>query len=171
MPGTGNMSALTDRERCDLLSAIGWLELGNASEALAELGQLPAESRVQPDVLEVEWSILARLARWQEAVEVAETLVTATPKRASGWLDRSYALHELKRTAEAMLLLLPAAKRFPKHCTIPYNLACYACVLGDHESASKWLTKAMSLGGAEKIKLQALEDPDLAAMRDEIRRL
>jgi hypothetical protein len=47
---------------------------------------------------------------------------------------------------------------------IPYNLACYAAQLGDLVAAGDWLAQAFKLGNAKEIKLQALEDPDLAPL-------
>jgi hypothetical protein len=42
-----------------------------------------------------------------------------------------------------------------------YNLACYECQLGRLELAKEWLEKAFKLGDAKKMKLAALDDPDL----------
>ena len=50
--------------------------------------------------------------------------------------------------------------RFRDESLIWYNLACYACVLGDMARTRKMLDKAIELGG-DKVKLQALDDPDL----------
>jgi hypothetical protein len=58
---------------------------------------------------------------------------------------RSFALHELKRTAEAEVLLLPALERFTDEPTIPYNLACYACVLSRVEEARRLLERAIEV--------------------------
>jgi hypothetical protein len=60
-------------------------------------------------------------------------------------------------------------KRFPKNETIPYNLACYECQLGDLEAARDWLRRAMKLKKPEALKEQALEDQDLKPMWPEIR--
>ena len=89
----------------------------------------------------------------------------------SGWVDRSYSLHELRRTQEAREALLPALKKFPDASLIPYNLACYACQLGDPVEARHWLRKAIARGEKDEIKLLALNDPDLSALRDEISKL
>lgn len=42
-----------------------------------------------------------------------------------------------------------------------YNLACYECQLGRMEQAKLWLEKAFTLRDPKKIKLMALDDPDL----------
>ena len=62
-------------------------------------------------------------------------------------------------------------ERFPKVPTIPYNLACYACQLGNLEEARQWLAKAIKIRSTEEIKQMALADPDLQPMWDEIKKL
>jgi hypothetical protein len=52
-----------------------------------------------------------------------------------------------------------------------YNLACYECKLGRLEQAKSWLEKAFELGDPKKIKLMALEDPDLEPLWREIGRI
>jgi Flp pilus assembly protein TadD len=80
----------------------------------------------------------------------------------------AYALHEQKRTQEAWNVLLPVADKFPDDATIRYNLACYACQLGRLDQARAWLEKAFALGNARKMKLMALEDPDLRPLWEKI---
>ena len=67
--------------------------------------------------------------------------------------------------------LLPAVKKFPEASLIPYNLACYACQLGDPAEARQWLRKAIARGERDEIKRLALNDPDLAVLREEIAQL
>jgi hypothetical protein len=86
------------------------------------------------------------------------------PDDSFGHIRLAFALHELKRTREAMDALLAVADKFPEQWEIPYNLACYSCQLDDMIAARDWLAKAFAVGGAENIKLQALEDPDLAPL-------
>ena len=83
------------------------------------------------------------------------------PEDPLAWVHRSFALHELKRTAEARDNLLRVVDRFPNDGTMRYNLACYECQLGNLERARGWLDKAFQLPDAAKLKLAALEDPDL----------
>ena len=79
-------------------------------------------------------------------------------------IPASLALHELKRTQEAFDVLSPVAVKFPTDPTIPYNLACYTCQLGDLVAARDWLAQAFRLGNAMEIKGRATEDPDLAPL-------
>jgi tetratricopeptide (TPR) repeat protein len=88
-------------------------------------------------------------------------MVALIPNEPVGWINRSYALHQLKRTREAWESLLPASQKFPENLTIAYNLACFACQLGHMDEASKWLKKAMKMADSNQVQLVALEDPDL----------
>jgi predicted Zn-dependent protease len=154
-------------------AAVGWLELGNLTEAEAELGHISAAARNHPDVLEVRWLISAEQQRWQEALEVARCLVTAAPKRSSGWLHQAYALRRVPQGSlqQAWDALLPAYEKFPKVSTIAYNLACYACQLDQLDTARTWLKRAMAIGGKERIQSMALTDADLKPLWEEIKKL
>lgn len=164
------MSLLEPPDTHHLLAAAGWLELGNAAEALAELDRIAPACRTLPEVLEVRWSAHAHAKAWDVCLNVASSLIERAPERPAGWIDRSFALHEMKRTQEAWDGLLPAATRFPKHPIIAYNLACYACQSGRLDEARDWLKKAIRLGGDSDIRKMAQEDPDLAPLHPEIAR-
>ena len=153
-----------------LNAAIGWMELGNPSEALAELDQLPAASCKHPDVLEVRWLVSAELGRWNEGLKVADLLVEIAPERSTGWLHRAYALRRVDNGGlqQAWDALLPIVPKFPKEPTISYNLSCYACQMHQLDAARVWLKRAFSAGRKEHIKKMALEDPDLEPLWPEI---
>jgi tetratricopeptide (TPR) repeat protein len=154
-----------------LKAAQGWLELGNAVEAAAELKRIPTEYSEHAEVLEVHWEIFSQQKRWEDAKAVSDCLVAHHPKLPSGWIGRSYSLHELGRTSEALQSLLPAFDAFPNVAVIPYNLACYNCQLGQTEEAMAWIRKAVSRAGLDSIKSMAAGDRDLAPLRDWIRTL
>jgi len=90
------------------------------------------------------------------------------PEHPFGWLHRSFALHELNRTAEARDNLLTVFDKFPGESILRYNVACYECQLGRLEQAKHWLEKAFKMGNARKMKLAALQDPDLEPLWKEI---
>jgi tetratricopeptide (TPR) repeat protein len=163
------MPKLQPPDTYHLSAAEGWLELGNFHEALSELNLVSKAEQGRVDLLGLRWSISAQLKLWEDCVGIATNILELAPKNVFGWIHRSYALHELKRTIEARDLLQPALKRFPKNETIPYNLACYECQLGDLEAARDWLRRAMKLKKPEALKEQALEDQDLKPMWPEIR--
>jgi predicted Zn-dependent protease len=124
--------------------------------------------RAHPYVLELRWQISAAAKKWHAALDIASTLVQLMPENPFGWIHRSYCLHELKRTQEARDELLPVVEGFPDEAIMRYNLACYECQLGRLRQAKGWLEKAVGLGCASKIKLMALNDPDLEPLWKEI---
>ncbi len=154
-----------------LNAAIGWLGLGDAVEAASELGKIPHNRAAHPDVLEVCWQVFAHQKLWDVALTTAETLVRIAPDRSSGWIDQSFTLHELKRTREAMDRLLEVETQFATIGVISYNLACYACQLGELEDARRWLKQAVKLQGKEVTRQMAMDDVDLKPLRNELEKL
>ncbi len=159
------MRKLEHPDTFHLQAALGWLELGNHLEADQELDNITSEFRAHPDVLEVRLEIYGKARRWEVCVDVANALIKLSPDRHGGWIHRSFALHELKRTQEAYDLLLPAAEQFPKAWTIPYNLACYCAQLGRLDECKAWFTEAMAVD-EQTVKVAAIDDPDLLPLWD-----
>jgi Flp pilus assembly protein TadD len=149
-------------------AAQGWLELDQSSEADLELACISPAGRARPEVLDLRWRIEVARQDWVAATDTASRVVEIAPWLVSGWIHRSYSLHELHRTREAWDLLLPAADRFPTNSIVPYNLACYACQLGDLASARHWLRRTAELKGADELRRMIHDDPDLACLRDEV---
>jgi predicted Zn-dependent protease len=158
------MSEMSPADRHHLQAAQGWLELGNPVEAGAELNRVTPSQRGDPEVQELRWQISAQSRNWNACVDIGKALTQLAPDRVVSWIHHAYALHELKRTQEAFDVLAPIAIKFPSDATIPYNLACYACQLGDLVGARDWLAQAFRLGNAKEIQRQASEDPDLAPL-------
>lgn len=147
-----------------LSSAIGWMELGNPAEAAEELSSLSPLIANRVESLAFKWEVFSKLKRWPECLAIANNLVEIYPLEATGWIDRSFALHELGQTREAYDNLRSVAGRFKTVSTIPYNLACYACQLGDHADAMDWFQKARAIKGEQDWLSIALNDPDLEPM-------
>ena len=160
-------------DRHHFRAAVGWLELGNLSEARAELDCVSGRHRTLPEVLALDSQLLAAGKEWTQAAGVAEAWVEAIPDNPEAWIHRSYALHELGRTQDAWDKLLPAATLFPGISTIAYNLACYACQLSELDAARRWLRRTMTTlqnqGERSSWRLAAQQDPDLKPLWDEIR--
>jgi tetratricopeptide (TPR) repeat protein len=148
-----------------LRAAQGWLDLGNAVEAGSELAQIPPQFHNHPDVLEVRWRICAQTKQWDKCVQIAEVGIQLHPRRPDAWIHRSFALHELKRTQEALDQLRPAADRFSTIWTIPYNIACYCAQLGQLDACQVWLHRAMAIDHDLVMQI-AGEDPDLKPLWD-----
>jgi len=167
------MEPLEPPDTHQLSAAIGWLELGNPAEALGELAGIAAERQNHPDVLEVRWMILAGMSDWERALHAARALVAQEPQRASGWLHQAYALRRVATGGlqAAWEALLPAWEKFPNESIVAYNLACYACQMGELPSARKWLKRAIKAGDRKHIQSLALSDRDLEALWPEISKL
>jgi predicted Zn-dependent protease len=163
------MDFLEPQDAMHLNAAEGWLGLGNCVEANAELEQITPAMRSHPDVLEVRYEFFAKEKRWEACVDIASAIVKLVPESSFGWIHRSFALHELKRTKEALENLLPAADFFPDEITVRFNLACYECVLGNISQAKLRLAEAFNLAinqhCIDEWKSHILNDPDLAPLR------
>jgi tetratricopeptide (TPR) repeat protein len=162
------MKPLEASDAFRLQAAQGWLELGDHVEAAKELESVGPELRDHPVVLKLRWGIYAAQKKWEAALDTAATLIQLEPEDPLGWVQRSYALHEMKRTSEARDSLLRVVDKFPKCATMRYNLACYECQLGRLEQAKIWLEKAFALGELKAMKAAALEDKDLELLWKEI---
>jgi tetratricopeptide (TPR) repeat protein len=160
------MQSLEPPDSIHLRSAQGWVEVGNPTEAAADLARVSPGLCEHPEVLEVRWQLAVQAKRWPEGLAVAECLCRLAPESPFGWIHRSYCLHELKRTREAWDALLPIAERFPKEWLICYNLACYASRLGQLDEAQAWFQRALDRGDPRAINRLASHDPDLIPMRE-----
>jgi len=156
-----------------LSAAVGWLELGNLAEAKAELALIGPGQQNHPDVLKMRWLVCAEEARWEEGLQVARALLQHEPDDSAGWLHQAYALRRVPTGSvqQAWEALLPAFEKFPEEPTIPYNLSCYACQMGQLDAARLWLRRAAAVGGKQKVKQMALDDPDSKPLWEEIKGL
>src|SRR5208282_6199493 len=102
------MNELSLQDQRFLDAAEGWLGLGDHLAANEELEQITPGLRAAPKVLEVRLQIHWAAKQWEACVEIAGALVNLKPDNDYGWIGRSFALHELKRTQEAYDLLLAA---------------------------------------------------------------
>ncbi|HYG24534.1 MAG TPA: tetratricopeptide repeat protein [Verrucomicrobiae bacterium] len=152
-------------------AAEGWLELDVPVEAADEIQQIAPELRLHPEVLNVRWQILARKKDWRNGLVIAGVISRLVPESPVGWIHLSYTLHEMGRTREAWENLSRVAPQFPGDCTIAYNRACYACRLGNLETARDLLRRAMQLGDEGQVKETALSDHDLEPLWRAIREL
>ncbi len=143
-----------------LEAAQGWLYLGDRLEANEELERIRPSLRSHPDVLEVRWQVYAKAEKWDACLDIATAIIKLAPEQADGWLHRSHALHQLKRTQEAFDQLVPLAEKFTKLWTIPYTLVCCCAQLGRFDESEEWLKKAAAIN--EQIGRRLLKDePDL----------
>lgn len=165
------MQPLQPPDTFHLSGALGWLELGNAQEAVEDLEKITPASRSHPEVLEVGWLIYEQSKNWRECLDIAVALIKAEPDDANGYIKRSFALRRvegmgLKAAYEALLEIFP---KFSNNPIIPYNLACYQCQLGNPDRARSLLEEAFQIGNRKRLKHMALADADLEPLWKEIR--
>ena len=167
-------SPVDERDVRLIRAAEGWLELNLPVEAEAELAQLSPGVQAHPLVLKALWQLHAYQHRWTLAHSVAELLVETLPDDVDGWVHRAYAArrNEGGGIQVAWDALRPAVDRFPDESIVPYNLACYACQMGNLDAGRHWLGRARVLASKqnhrEALKHMALSDPDLAPLHLEI---
>lgn len=163
---TDGLENFPEDARRHIQRADGFLDLGMALDARAELDQIPEAFRnVAPVRVE-----LLRLAftekDWPAAAALAGELSGKFPDEPAFWVERAYATRRAVSIAAARDILTDAALRFPKLAMIHFNLACYDCQLGNLDSALRWLAQAVALD--EKCHEAALEDEDLKPLWEKI---
>ena len=155
-------------------AAEGWLELNLPAEAEAELAHVSAQLQDHPAVLDAHWQLHAARCEWVPAHQFGERLIAAAPQLVSGWIHRAYAARRMAGggLTSAWDDLLPAAERFPDESLVPYNLACYACQLGQLPLARHWLQRALAIAARlnqhATLLQMAAQDTDLAPLHGEI---
>ncbi|MSU21895.1 MAG: tetratricopeptide repeat protein [Pedosphaera sp.] len=153
-----------------LQAAEGWLMLGDHLSAYEELEKISPKMNLHIDVLHVRWHINAKEKKWDECVDIGRTMVELAPEHVRSWVNHGNAYFYQRRYQKAYDVLHPALVKYPKESSIPYNLACYTCQLGNLKDAKEWLVKALEHGGNE-LKRQALNDHDLEPLWEQIREL
>lgn len=137
----------------------GYITLGMYEDAWNELESIPPELRAHVDVIELRLEIYQALAKWESARVLAESMAKQDPENPNWWIAWAYSLRREKSIGEAREVLQEAVLRHPSVALIQYNLACYACVLGEVKEAHRLLATAFTLD--DTLKKIALDDPDL----------
>lgn len=146
-----------------LRAAIGWLELGNATEATAELERIAPELRAHSHVLLARLDIAMHIKDWPAAESVALRLTELQSDDAGVWIGLAYARRRMPGGGmkSAYDALVPVGDKFPEEPIIPFNLACYACQLGELDVAREWLTKTFRRSDKKALLAMALKETDL----------
>lgn len=161
------LKSLEPPDSLHLKAAEGWLELGNQLEANEELEKISPQLRVHPAVLVLRWQIYAKEQKWEACGDIARAMIQLAPSQPVGWVHLANSLRRIEGRGihSAWEALLPIAGKFPKSWNIPYNLACYAAQMQQFNTAEDWLKKAFGIakttGSYDKVRLLALNDPDL----------
>lgn len=146
-----------------LAYAVGYLEFNLVAEARAELEELSEDIRGTPAAQAVRLEIAMAESAWDEVLPLAEALVGHDAKQERPWVAWAYALRELERVAEAQEILLAGSRLIDDPSVlVDYNLACYACLLGELDDARALLADVFARD--KSWREAAKEDPDLAVL-------
>jgi predicted Zn-dependent protease len=145
-----------------LEAATGWLELGLADEALAELDSLPHEAQHQRAALELKLTAQMICESWNSAADTARLLCLKAADEPVFFLRAAFCLHETGDTLAACNWLLRGPKTLFEMPISHYNLACYLWTLGDASRARLHLRRAITMD--ESFREEARHDRDLAGI-------
>lgn len=143
--------------------ALGYLQLGLTAEAREELSALAPEFLAAPPALSVRLEVAMAEETWDEVIALAPELIGHDAAQERPWIAWAYALRERERIHEAQETLLAGARliREPSPL-VAYNLACYACLLGDLLEAKRLLANVVTQD--KSWRDVARDDPDLAPL-------
>ncbi|TAG31739.1 MAG: hypothetical protein EAZ36_02850 [Verrucomicrobia bacterium] len=146
--------------------AAAYLELRLFSDARAELSGLSADFLASSRVLPLRLAIALADGAWAEVIDLAPALIAHDSSKEQPWVAWAYALRELEQVTDAQETLLTAARLISEpSIVVSYNLACYACLLGELDQARHLLEQVFARD--EHWREAARTDPDLAALYPE----
>lgn len=149
--------------------AEGYLLLNMVQAARAQLESIPTPCQSAEPVREA-WLQQAMAEKdWPQAAARAAQLRRDKPAHPEFWVWEAYARRRADGLPAARSILEEARKLFPAVGIIPYNLACYACVAGELETARLLLIEAFRR--APDMAGTAGEDEDLRPLWEELETL
>ncbi len=154
----------TDKNK--LRAALGYIELGMLTEAAEEVAGLSPETINDFDAMILRLELSQRSGKWKDAELIARRLTKMQPEEPDWSIALAYAARRAHSVEVAREILCDAVVRFPKEAVIHFNLACYACQLGEIPVARDCLRKAFALDRTYIVT--ALKDQDLRPIWPEI---
>lgn len=143
--------------------ALGYLQLGLVAEAREELSALTPDALATAPARVVRLEIAMADEDWDEVIQTAPELIGHDATQERPWIAWAYALREREKIAEAQETLLAGARLIKDPSPlVPYNLACYACLLGDIPEATRLLASVVARD--KSWRDIARDDPDLAPL-------
>ena len=165
------MKTIQPPDRHFLLAAEGWLELGNQTEAFKELRKISPQFSAHPEVVKARWRLYSEIKGEKGAQVIADIISQLDLTEVLSRMNKTANLNVTSRRATPLMAAVLGSARLPLLFAVPYNLACYACQLGNLSEAWEWLQVAVELCDPEEIRGLALNDPDLEALWDRIKGL
>ncbi|MDB0030684.1 hypothetical protein N9E34_04400 [Opitutales bacterium] len=142
----------------------GYLAMEMYEDAKRELRALPKEEPWGKRSKVFFLSIDQELENWEGAQKIARGLRYEFSEEVDWWIADAYATRRHESITEARSILLEGLALHFDDGLIRFNLACYACVLKKPGECMDFLKEAVKRD--EKFKLMALEDEDLADVRE-----
>lgn len=143
--------------------AQGYLALGMAAEAEAELARIEGPDASSLEVETLRLAALQEGGKWPAVSALASRLVRLQPGEPGLWITWAYATRRADSLAAAEEILREAERLHPADPTIQFNLGCYACQRGDLAAARVRVDRAIALD--DTFNALAATDPDLAPLR------
>jgi tetratricopeptide (TPR) repeat protein len=147
-------------------AACGFLQLGMALDADAELDKIDPFNRAAPEVLALRVEIYRKLEKWELMREIAKRLNEFEPDEVQWIVSYAFATRRAVSIEVAKEILLSSVSRFPKEAVILFNLACYECQLGRIDIAKDYLRRVFDIDSSWR--QAALDDEDLRPLWDAI---
>ena len=144
--------------------ARGYIELGMISEASDELEAIDRDDRTKPEVLAVRVDLYSAAKNWDLMADIAKHLAEGHPHQSQWWVHWAYALREQDKIAEAKVVAVRGLELHPDEAILHFNMACYLSLLGDFDSASDHVNKAIELD--KRFQEASVDDEDLARLWD-----
>lgn len=160
------MFKLSDDARWHIQRCDGFLDLKMIDKARLELEQVDEIHHRSDMYIQAALRLAMAESRWSNAVQFARALSERQPDEPEFYIQLAYAVRRAESVEAARGILLEARKRFPKVPVIPFNLACYECLLGHPDEAMVFLEKAFKLDAS--FREQASEDDDLKPIWDRL---
>jgi len=145
-------------------AACGFLQLGMALDADAELEKIDPFNRAAPEVLALRVEIYQKLKKWELMREIAKRLNEFEPNEMQWLVSYAFATRRAVSIEVAKEILLSSVSRFPKEAVILFNLACYECQLDRLDIAKEYLKRIFEIDPSWR--KAALDDEDLKPLWD-----
>jgi tetratricopeptide (TPR) repeat protein len=152
-----------------LKRAGGYFELEMFEHADRELRALPDDETWIKKKKVFQLAIRQESLDWVNMRILARELRHDFPSEEDWWISDAYATRRCETIEEARGVLLDGLAVHNESAIIRYNLACYACVLGNTEESMDFLKEAVRRD--EKYKKMAFEDEDLKKVRKVLQKM
>jgi hypothetical protein len=131
-------------------------------DAANEIECIPPDQKNSSEVLGVRLEIYRAAEKWSLMEVVARELWKRHQDQPVYWNHFAWAVRRAESIESANDILLQAVEKFPEDALTHFNLGCYACQMGNLESAKERVGKSVELDA--KFKLLAIDDPDLESL-------